>query len=153
MFPDLRFMLAYVFPAVVVVWLAPIEFWPSILACATAHLHTTTHLIVLSLFPYAQIIRIYYATLVSYCDMYFLLWLLCDRRLSRRKESLAAPITSSAHLLTTTHLVVSLLLPHKQFTLVYPLTFASCSDMHLLSWLLCGCRLCEEEGELAAPVR
>jgi hypothetical protein len=43
----------------------------------TAHPLTTTHLVALALFPYAQIVSIYSATFVSYWVMHFLLWLLC----------------------------------------------------------------------------
>jgi hypothetical protein len=68
MFPDLRFVLVYTFPAVVVVWSAPIEFWLARLALPKLHL------VVLALFPYAQIIRIYSTTFVSCLRIHFLLW-------------------------------------------------------------------------------
>jgi hypothetical protein len=70
---DSRFMLWYLFPAVVVVCSSQIEFW--LVRLVGAHPLTTTHLVVLTLFPYAQIVLICYATFVSYWDMYFLLWL------------------------------------------------------------------------------
>jgi hypothetical protein len=72
--------------------------------------------------------------------MYFLLWLLCgQRRSSSAGQALALRPRlwiASAHPLTTTHLIVLILFPHEKFTPVYLRTFASCSDMHLLLWLL-----------------
>jgi hypothetical protein len=59
---------------------------------------------------------------------------------------------ATAHPLTTTHMVVSPLLPHAQFTPECPLAFGSCSGMSLLLWLLWFIATFEEEGELAAPI-
>jgi hypothetical protein len=258
----------------------PSEFWLARRLVSTAHPLTTTHLVVWPLLPYAQIIRICYATFVSCCIMYFLLWLLCgwlrsssgwlpacdhptayhhapgrlatvpawsihssmptdlcvvfgyvsgivvvvvrcDFREGRRvccarrfrppacdhppahhhapgrpstcpacsnhsnmfpdlrfvpgniftvvvvvwsaiERTLARllvcdqegcrAVCSNGRPYFPRHLVVVLPFPHGQFTPVCPLTFASYSDMSLVSWLLWFVVTLEEEGELAAPV-
>jgi hypothetical protein len=56
MFIDLCFMSRYAFPAVVVVWSSPIEFWLLGLRLTSAHLLTTMHLVVVASFLYAQIV-------------------------------------------------------------------------------------------------
>jgi hypothetical protein len=119
----------------------------------TAHPPTTTHLIVLALFPHAQITPVCPLTFVSCSRMHLLLWLLWFiATFEEEGESLAAPIASTAHLLTTMHLVALVPLSYAQITPVCPLTFVSCSSMHLLVWLWWSeLATFEEEGELAAP--
>jgi hypothetical protein len=75
-------------------------------------------------------------------------WSAIERTLHSRAE----PRSLTAHPLTKTHLVISLLLPHAQITPVCLSTFDLYSDMPLLLWLLWFVATFEKEGgELAAP--
>jgi hypothetical protein len=116
----------------------PSEFWLQRPGCLTPDPLTTTHLVVWPLFLYAQIACICSLTFVLCLRIHFLLWLLCGQRSGEFWPRLSA--CASAHLLTTTHLVVWPLFPHAQIVRICFLTFVSCLRIRFLLWWLCGPR-------------
>jgi hypothetical protein len=107
-------------------------------------------LIVLTPFPYAQIVRICPSTVVSCSGIRLLSWLCCHRRPSEEWPRFQL---ATAHPLTTTHLFALAHFPHAQIVRVCPVSEVSCSGMPLLLWLLWFVATFEEEGgELTAPV-